>query len=277
MTSGHPGHRRKRRKRARDLLFLTSARVFSRANSTPGVMCAAEIVTSPLRRRQAADSNSVSIQSFTSASMTRCTRSAPPLLKTLCGIRQAQIPCAPGRHDDARSVEIELDIIIGDHRDVNARCSILDAQVMIRVLLDARSGRQSHQAHRSKRTAERRQDLAEICAGCEHRRVLEGRRCRVGINHHHRMSGSGLSPQRDHAPAAVIILFDEMIDPFGGRQAAQVAGQEIGIEAQRQSQAIGEWLGHAHMLARLSQCVAGPSRRARAILSASATRSKNAR
>jgi len=39
------------------------------------------------------------------------------------------------------------------------------------------------------------------------------------------MGGAGRPAQRDHAPVAVVILFDEMLDPLRGREIRQVGGQ----------------------------------------------------
>lgn len=53
--------------------------------------------------------------------------------------------------------------------------------------------------------------------------------------------------QRDHAPVAVIILFDEMLDPFGAREIRHVGGEPRRIEIERQSQAVGERRAHTQL------------------------------
>jgi hypothetical protein len=49
-----------------------------------------------------------------------------------------------------------------------------------------------------------------------------------------------LRAQRNHAPVAGVILFDEMLDPLGGRKIRHVGGQQGRRELERQSQAIGK-------------------------------------
>ena len=94
--------------------------------------------------------------------------------------------------------------------------------------------------HCVERSLERVEDLAKVRTGRKHRRVLEIRTRRIGIDHHHRMRGTGVAAQRDDAPVAVVVLWDEMLDPTDRAQPVQVAGQQVGIEGERQSQSIGQ-------------------------------------
>jgi hypothetical protein len=122
---------------------------------------------------------------------------------------------------------------------VDAHHAVLKAQVHV-VLLDDRAWREPHQAHCVERSLERVEDLAKVRTGRKHRRVREIRTRRIRVDHHHRMRGTSLAPQWDDAPVAVVVLSDEMLGPTYRAQPVQVAGQQVGIEGERQSQSIGQ-------------------------------------
>ena len=136
-------------------------------------------------------------------------------------VRQPQIPRAPGFHDDPRPVQVELDLGARRHRDMDARAALLDAEIEVGVLQDPRTRRQPHQPHRMQSATEMPEDLLEIRAILQDRRVGEFPGGRVGIDHHDRMGRARLAAQRDDAPLAVVVLFDEMLDPVEGRRRAR--------------------------------------------------------
>jgi hypothetical protein len=78
------------------------------------------------------------------------------------GLAEPHIPCASGSIGDTRAIEPEVDIGIGQHRDVKARDAVLECEIGIAVLLDRRTRRQAHQPRRAQGTFELRQHLAEI-------------------------------------------------------------------------------------------------------------------
>jgi hypothetical protein len=155
-------------------------------------------------------------------------------------IGQPQIPRAAGRHDDAAAVEQKLDMRIGRDRDVQPHGAALESEVVVPVFLDDRTGPKPHQANRPQRAFEGGEQFAEIGRVRQQRGVLEFFCRGAGIDHHDRMCRAGLRAQRDDAPIPVVILFDEVTDPFAAAQAAEVVLQPAGIEIKRQPNAVGE-------------------------------------
>jgi hypothetical protein len=63
-----------------------------------------------------------------------------------------------------------------------------------------------------------------------------------------------LGAQRDDAPIAVIVLLDEMTEPFGTAQSFKVLPQFGRLELQRQLKTIGEFCSHSTDPRRFALC-----------------------
>jgi hypothetical protein len=162
---------------------------------------------------------------------------------TICDavrIGQPQIPCLAWCHHHTAAVQAEVDILIGRDRDMDTRHPPFGRKIMIAMLPYDRPRRQAHQPRGLQRTSEASEHLPEIGRVIERGRILEPGRSRIGVDHHDGMRRTGGHPQGNDAPASLIILPHEMVDPRVMRQSIEIFVKTNGIELEREADPIGK-------------------------------------
>jgi len=144
---------------------------------------------------------------------------------------EVEIPALAGVHGNALAVEIELDCVAGEQRNVQARHAVLEAQAVVAVLADMAAAGEAQQAHRLQRTVEALQRVAQVRTKAKQRGVgigCGGDRVRIEPG-----TVTTHGAQGDAGPATIMIISVEMAEPLIRPDLRQIGQQTGHIEMQR--------------------------------------------
>ena len=125
-----------------------------------------------------------------------------------------QIPTLARLQVDPCPVQTKSDVIVCLDRDMQASRPFLGGEVEVSVFLDPGSCGQPHESGRQQRTMKRPQDLGKVPGPRQEGSIGKFYTGWIRIDHQDRMQRGCRPSKRDDTPIAVIVLFDEVVDPI---------------------------------------------------------------